>query len=416
MNKLKNIPLTTQVLVATIGGIVFGALVGPWASNLKFIGDIFLRLIQMTVVVLVMSSIIAAVGGEDMDQLGKMGVHTFKWILIFTIASALLGVALSLIIKPGYGINLVDSASIDKVEIGEASLTETLVNFIPTNIFKSMAEGAMVPCIVFSIFFGIGLGSYTKVSKNTVVIDFIKAVNTIITNIIGMVMKIAPIGIFALLADVAGSVGFSVIGPMVKFLGLLLIGDLIQFLIYIPLTGAIAKVNPIMIPKKLANMSIMALTTTSGAVCLPTKMKDSYEKFGIDRKVVDFTGPITMSMNSTGAVQCYVAAIFFMAYASGITLSSYQIVMAIVLSTLMCLGTISVPGGSVIVYTFLAQSLGLPLESLSILIGIDWFAGMFRTIMNVDVDVLIGLLVSAKLDNLDRDVFYNRKTVKYNED
>ena len=153
MNKLKNIPITTQVLVATIGGIVFGALVGPWASNLKFIGDIFLRLIQMTVVVLVMSSIIAAVGGEDMDQLGKMGVHTFKWILIFTIASALLGVALSLIIKPGYGINLVDSASIDKVEIGEASLTETLVNFIPTNIFKSMAEGAMVPCIVFSIFF-----------------------------------------------------------------------------------------------------------------------------------------------------------------------------------------------------------------------------------------------------------------------
>ena len=123
-----------------------------------------------------------------------------------------------------------------------------------------------------------------------------------------------------------------------------------------------------------------------------------------------------MSMNSTGAVQCYVAAIFFMAYASGISLSPYQIVMAIVLSTLMCLGTISVPGGSVIVYTFLAQSLGLPLESLSILIGIDWFAGMFRTIMNVDVDVLIGVLVSSKLDNLDRDVFYNRKTVVYNED
>lgn len=239
-------------------------------------------------------------------------------------------------------------------------------------------------------------------------------INQVITNMITMVMKIAPIGIFALLADVAGSVGFSVIMPMLKFLGLLLIGDLIQFGIYIPLVGWLSKVKPSLMPKKLTEVSIMALTTTSGAVTLPTKMKDSYEKFGIDRKVVDFTGPITMSMNSTGAVQCYVAAIFFMAQASGIELSIYQMVMAIVLSTLMCLGTISVPGGSVIVYTFLAQSLGLPLESLSILIGIDWFAGMFRTLMNVDVDILIGMLVSSKLGNLDRDVYYNRKKVNYN--
>ena len=160
-------------------------------------------------------------------------------------------------------------------------------------------------------------------------------------------------------------------------------------------------------------MSIMALTTTSGAVCLQTKMEDSVTKFGVSRKVADFTGPITMSMNSSGAVMCYVAAIFFMAQSTGITLAPYQMGMAILLSAMMCMGTIAVPGGSLIVYTFLAQSLGLPLTALSVLIGVDWFAGMFRTLMNVDVDVLVGMLVANKLGELDHDVFNEKKVVEY---
>ena len=166
-------------------------------------------------------------------------------------------------------------------------------------------------------------------------------------------------------------------------------------------------------PKKFPKMSMMAVTTTPGPICLPTPMEDEVTKFGISRKVADFTGPITMSMNSCGAAQCYVAAIFFMAQSTGIQMTPYQMGMAILLSCLMCLGTISVPGGSVIVYTFLATSLGLPLESIAVLIGIDWFAGMFRTLMNVDVDVMIGLLVASKLGELDRDVYDEKKTVTY---
>ena len=157
---------------------------------------------------------------------------------------------------------------------------------------------------------------------------------------------------------------------------------------------------------------MMAITTTSGAICLPTKMEDEVTKFGVSRKVADFTGPITMSMNSCGAAQCYVAAIFFMAQATGISMTPYQMGMAILLSCLMCMGTISVPGGSVIVYTFLASSLGLPLESIAVLIGIDWFAGMFRTLMNVDVDVMVGMLVASKLGELDHDaVSYTHLTL-----
>lgn len=408
-----SISLTTQILIATVGGIVFGALVGPWAGNLKFIGDIFLRLIQMSVVLLVMSSVAAAVGGGDGKDVGKMGVHTIKWIVFFTAIAAVLGVVLSTLVKPGLGIDLSGAEEVTEKAVEATSLQETLLNFVPTNVVESMADGSMVPCIVFAIFFGVAMGAYTRQTGNRNMAEWVIGLNKVITNIIKTVMYIAPIGIFCLLADVAGSTGFAVIIPMAKFLGVLLIGDIIQFLIYGPLTAALCKVNPLKMPKKFGKMSLMAVTTTSGAICLQTKMEDAVTKFGVSRKVADFTGPITMSMNSCGAAMCYVTAIFFMAQSTGIEMTTYQMGMAILLSCLMCMGTISVPGGSVIVYTFLASSLGLPMDSIAVLIGIDWFAGMFRTLMNVDVDVMVGMLVAKKLGELDLDVYNEKKTVAY---
>ena len=408
-----SISLTTQILIATAGGIVFGSLVGEWASNLKFIGDIFIRLIQMSVVLLVMSAVASAVGGGDGQDVGKMGFHTFKWIIIFTVISAGLGVALSMLLQPGIGVEIASAADVANSSVETGSIQDTILGFVPTNIINSMAEGSMVPCIVFSLFFGVAMGAYAKESGNRNIIEWVQGINGVITNIIKIVMNVAPIGIFCLLANVAGTTGFKVIIPMLKFLLVLLIGDAIQFLLFGPFTAAVTKVNIFKMPKKFAKMSMMAVTTTSGAICLPTKMEDEVTKFGISRKVADFTGPITMSMNSCGAAQCYVAAIFFMAQSTGIQVTPYQMGMAILLSCLMCLGTISVPGGSVIVYTFLATSLGLPLESIAVLIGIDWFAGMFRTLMNVDIDVMIGLLVASKLGELDRDVYDEKKTVTY---
>ena len=408
-----SISLTTQILIATAGGIVFGALVGEWASNLKFIGDIFIRLIQMSVVLLVMSAVASAVGGGDGQDVGKMGFHTFKWIIIFTVISAGLGVALSMLLQPGIGVEIASAADVANSSVETGSIQDTILGFVPTNIINSMAEGSMVPCIVFSLFFGVAMGAYAKESGNRNIIEWVQGINGVITNIIKIVMNVAPIGIFCLLANVAGTTGFKVIIPMLKILLVLLIGDAIQFLLFGPFTAAVTKVNIFKMPKKFAKMSMMAVTTTSGAICLPTKMEDEVTKFGISRKVADFTGPITMSMNSCGAAQCYVAAIFFMAQSTGIQMTPYQMGMAILLSCLMCLGTISVPGGSVIVYTFLATSLGLPLESIAVLIGIDWFAGMFRTLMNVDIDVMIGLLVASKLGELDRDVYDEKKTVTY---
>ena len=409
--KRKKLSLTAWIIIATIAGLVFGSLVGPWASNLKFIGTIFIRLIQMSVVCLVMTSVASALAGIEGKGAGKMGVVTFACIIIFTLISAGLGLALGMIVKPGVGVTIGTEAS--TAEVATASIQDTLVNFVPTNIFESMANGDMVPCLLFSIFFGICAGGYARKTGNHLVMDMIKSVNGVVVNIIKAVMHIAPIGVFCLLADVAGGTGFAVILPMIKFLACLLVGDVIQYALFAPFTAAVCGVNPLKMFKKFSKMGMMAITTTSSAICLPVEMEDMVTKFGISRRVSDFVGPISMSMNSTGAAQCYVLAILFMSQATGITLSPSQFAMTILLAFLMCMGTIVVPGGMVVTYTFFAATLGLPTESVAILIGIDWFSGMFRTLMNVIVDVLVGMAVAKSCKEFHKDVYDEKVEVVY---
>ena len=410
----KKMSLTTQIVLASVSALVIGTLVGPAIKNVEFIGMIWLRLIQMSIVALVMTSVMGAIGNVEGSGAGKMSFHTFKYIIIFTIISASLGLLLAFIFKPGVGIDLgLAGGVIGESTLGSTSVVDTLVNFVPTNIFQAMSEGSTVQAIVFSLIFGVAVGAYTKKSGREDVLLFIKDINGIIMEIIGMVMKLAPIGIFALLAPVAGVTGFDVILPMMKFLFALLVADIVMFLIYFPFTALRLGVSPLKMPKKFAKMAIMALTTTSGAICLPTKMEDSVTKFGVSRKVSDFTGPITMSMNSSGAVACYVLAIMFMAQSTGTILSATEILTGMLLAVMMVMGTIVVPGGSVVVYTFFATSLGLPFESIAILIGIDWFAGALRTIMNVTIDVLVGMLVAHDVGEFDADVYNEKKVVEY---
>ncbi len=405
---------TTQIVVASVSALIFGAVVGDWSQNIEFIGTIWLRLIQMSIVALIMTSVMGAIGNIEGAGAGKMSFHTFKYIIIFTLFSAFLGLGLGLLMKPGLGIDLdaVDSVAAE-AGIASGSILDTLVDFVPSNIFESMATGNTIQAIVFSLIFGIAAKAYADKTGNNNIMEFVGDINGVIMEIINMIMKLAPIGIFALLAPVAGTTGFDVILPMLKFLLALLIADIIMFLVYFPISAWRIGINPLKMPKKFAKMFIMALTTTSGAVTLPTKMEDSVTKLGVDREVSDFTGPITMSMNSSGAVACYVIAILFMSQATGVPLSWTEMLTGMLLAVMMVMGTIVVPGGSVVVYTFFAASLGLPAEGVAILISIDWFAGALRTIMNVTIDVLVGMLVSYDLDVFDYEVYNNEKTVEY---
>jgi Na+/H+-dicarboxylate symporter len=409
---LPKISMTVWILVSTVGGVVFGSLAGPWAANVKFIGDIFLRLIQMTVVVMVMTAVIGAVGGLQGKGLGRMGFHTFKWFLLFTVFAASLGLMIGRLVQPGAGVELINPLTVTAAP-EQKSVQDTILGFFGTNIISSMAAGTMIPCIVFSIIFGLAISKHRAATGSTLTFDWIKDLNKVVMRIIQMVMQLAPLGVFCLLANVAGAIGFKVVIPMVKYLLCLAIGDAIMLIIYCVFAGARCGVNIAKMPGKFAKMSLIALTTTSSAITLPTKMEDSVKKFGVSRKVSDFVGPLAMSMNSSGAALCNVVVINFLAQISGTQLTSYQLVMGILLSCMLCMGTITVPGGFVVTATFLAVSLGLPPEAIALMLGVDWFAGMFRTLLNVDADVIVALLVANSEGELDRDVYNGMKEVEY---
>ena len=324
MSKFK-LSLTVQIIIAVVVGIAFGTIVGEWAGNLKFIGDIFIRLIQMSVVLLVMTSVISAIGemarNNDENQLGlKVGVMTFFWIIFATLIASGLGFVLATIVRPGEGMQITETfVAEDTASLG---FQETITNFVSTNIFSSMAAGDMIPIIVFSVLFGIGLNQWIKKSGDTSVLDLVKHTNNITLNVIQTVMKIAPIGIFALLANVAGTIGLAVIGPMIKYLGILFIGVAIVMVLMVFITAAICKINPAKMPKKFLDMSIIALTTTSSAIAFPTALKDAIEKFGVRRDIANFTMSVGMTMGSAGAAMSYVIMILFMQQASGVELSA----------------------------------------------------------------------------------------------
>lgn len=413
MSKFK-LSLTVQIIIAVVVGIAFGTIVGEWAGNLKFIGDIFIRLIQMSVVLLVMTSVISAIGemarNNDENQLGlKVGAMTFFWIIFATLIASGLGFVLATIVRPGEGMQVTETfVAEDTASLG---FQETITNFVSTNIFSSMAAGDMIPIIVFSVLFGIGLNQWIKKSGDTSVLDLVKHTNNITLNVIQTVMKIAPIGIFALLANVSGTIGLAVIGPMIKYLGILFIGVAIVMVLMVFITAAICKINPAKMPKKFLDMSIIALTTTSSAIAFPTALKDAIEKFGVRRDIANFTMSVGMTMGSAGAAMSYVIMILFMQQASGVELSAIELLVGIFLAVMLTLGTITVPGGSAVVATFLATSLGLPVESIALIIGVDWFAGMFRTFLNVNNDVIVSMLVANSVNALDHDVYNNKKTV-----
>lgn len=399
---------TAQMIIATIGGIIFGLILGDYATNIKFIGDIFIRLIQMSIVILVMTSVISSLGdlarNREDNKFGlKMGLSTFQWIIFFTVIAAGLGAILAFIIRPGD--NMQATAGVNEADVSYMGFQDTLRNFVPTNIIESMAEADMIPVIVFSVLFGIGLNTFLKKNKSTLAFDFIKEINEVVLNVIQIIMKVAPIGVFCLLADVVGATGPQVMISMLQYLGLLLAGTVTLLLFMALFVAARCKLNPMLMPKKFLDMSIVALTTTSSAVSFPVALRDCINKFGVDRDVANFTMSIGMTMGSAGAAMNYVVMIFFMQQSAEVELSALNIIIGMSLSILLTLGTITVPGSAAIVATFLATSLGLPLESISLLVGVDWFAGMFRTIVNVNNDVFVSLMVANRLDSIDRDVY-----------
>ena len=406
-----------QIGVAAIAGIVFGLVVGDWAANVKFIGDMFIRLIQMSIVPLVMASVIVATGSMTGAGTGRIAVRTFSWMLGFSAVAAVLAWGLSTLLRPGAGIVFDGGVDADLQDSAAEALgwQDTLRNFVSTNIFDAMSTATMVPIIVFSLLFGIALRTQIAKTGDDRVLTFIDQIQQIVLTMIRLVMYVAPIGVFCLLAALAGDVGFSVVTTALKYLGTTLLGVLILFAAFVVVVTARTRLNPRLLPGKLAEQTAIAVTTTSSAVTFPTVLKSAIEKVGISQKVANFTLSIGLTMGSYGAVLNYMIVVMFLAQAGGIELSFGQIALGMGLAILLNMGTITVPGGFPVVAMFLATTLGLPFEAVGLLIAVDWFAGIFRTFLNVNGDTFVAMLVADADDEIDRDVYNGHKTVTADE-
>lgn len=402
-----------QIGVAAIGGILFGLAVGDWAGNLKFIGDIFIRLIQMSIVPLVMSSVIVATGAVTGRGTGKLMARTFGWILGFSLVAAVLGWILSVVIQPGAGMrsDLPPDPAAEAAVSDVLGWQETLTEFVSVNIFGSMSTASMVQIVLYSLLFGLALNHYVAKSGNRTVLDFAEQTQQIVLTMIRFVMYAAPVGVFALLANLAGTVGFSVVTTALKYLGATFAGVLIILALMVVVVSLLTRLSPMRLPGKLLEQTVVAVTTTSSAVTFPTVLRNAVEKVGISPRVANFTLSVGMTMGSCGAVLNYTIVVFFLAQAGGVDLSVGQIVLAMTLAILLNIGTITVPGGFPVVALFLASTLDLPIEAVGLMIAVDWFTGIFRTFLNVNGDSMVAMLVANATDEIDRDVYNGQKTV-----
>lgn len=402
-----------QIGGAAILGIVFGLIVGEWAANLKFVGDIFIRLIQMAIVPLVMSSVIVATGAMTGSGMGKMAFRTFKWMIGFSIIAALIAWGISVVIQPGAGIDF--SGGVDPTlqeSAGQATgWQETVVNFVSTNVFAAMSTASMVPIIVFSLLFGVALNSYITKTGNRTVLDFFDQIQQVVLTMIRFVMLIAPIGVFCLLANLSGTVGFAVVTSALKYLGSTLLGVLIITALFVLVVWVRTGLNPAKLPAKLTDQTMIAITTTSSAVTYPTVLKTAIEKVGVSQRIANFTLSVGLTMGSYGAVLNYMIVVMFLAQSGNVSLDLGTIVLGMGLAILLNMGTITVPGGFPVVAMFLASSLGLPIEAVGLLIAVDWFTGIFRTFLNVNGDTFVSMLVANVSNEIDRDVYDGKKQV-----
>lgn len=367
----------------------------------------------MSIVPLVMASVIVATGSMTGTGTGRIAVRTFAWMLGFSVVAAVLAWVLSVLIRPGAGMVFTEELDPSLQEsAGEAlGWQDTVLNFVSTNVFDAMSTATMVPIIVFSLLFGIALRSQISKTGDTRVLGFIDQIQQIVLTMIRLVMYVAPVGVFCLLAALAGDVGFSVVTTALKYLGTTLLGVLILFVLFVVVVTVRTRLNPWKLPSKLAEQTAIAITTTSSAVTFPTVLKNTVEKVGVSQRVANFTLSIGLTMGSYGAVLNYMIVVVFLAQAGDIELSFGQIVLGMGLAILLNMGTITVPGGFPVVAMFLATSLELPFEAVGLLIAVDWFAGIFRTFLNVNGDTFVAMLVATADDEIDRDVYNGTKTV-----
>lgn len=387
--------LSTKILVGLVLGVITGLALGP--SGLPFattwiapLGDIFLSLIKMIIVPLVLASlIVGAASVGDIKKVGRIGGKTLGLYLGTTAIAIALGLVLATLLQPGQGLSLASKAAAKAA--ASPPISSIIVGLIPANPMDALLKGNMLQIIVFALFIGISINAVGTKAK--VVHDFFEGLAEIMYQIVGFIMKLAPIGVFALIVPVVAKNGPQVLLPLIKVVFAVYVGCFLHMLLtYLPMVKA-AGVSPMKFIKAFFPAQLIAFSTCSSGGTLPVSLKCLQEGLGVSRQVSSFVMPLGATINMDGTALYQGVCALFIAQVYGIDLTMSQYMMIILTGTLASIGTAGVPGAGLIMLTLVLQTVGLPLEGIALIAGIDRVLDMPRTMVNVTGDAAVCVAV-----------------------
>ena len=415
----KKIGLTTKIFIALILGAIVGIALNMFASNVDFVQNIlvngvfyvvgqgFIRLMQMLVVPLVFCSLICgATAIGDSKTLGKVGVKIIGFYIFTTMMAVAVAVGVGLLIRPGIGLDmsLVQTAEVSTSTTEPVSFAETLLNIIPKNPFSSLANGEMLQVIVFALIIGVILAKLQD--KTQLVTNFFQQGNDIMMEMTMMVMGLAPIGVFCLIAKTFAGLGFSAMVPMFKYMGAVLLALFIQCCgVYQILLALFTRLNPFRFLKKFAPVMGFAFSTATSNATIPMNIDTLEEKVGVNRRISSFTIPLGATINMDGTSIMQGVAVVFVAQAFGIHLSPADYLTVIATATLASIGTAGVPSVGLVTLAMVFDSVGLPVAGIGLIMGIDRILDMARTAVNITGDAVCTTIVAHQDGALDKSVF-----------
>ena len=417
----KKIGLTTKIFISLILGAIFGIILCYMvpSSHIKddiivegilyVIGQGFIRLMKMLVVPLVFCSLVCgSMSIGDTKKLGTVGVRTLVFYLFTTALAVTVALSVGNIINPGVGLDMsaVQSNAADVQSMEATSLTDTLLNIIPDNPINSLANGNMLQIIVFALIVGIILA---KLGERTETVgNFFSQFNDIMMEMTMMVMSLAPIGVFCLISRTFANIGFSAFVPLAKYMIGVLIALAIQcFVVYMALLKVFTGLNPVIFIKNFFPVMAFAFSTATSNATIPMSIDTLSKKMGVSKKISSFTIPLGATINMDGTAIMQGVAVVFAAQAFGIHLSMTDYLTVIGTATLASIGTAGVPSVGLVTLTMVLNSVGLPVEAIGLIMGIDRILDMTRTAVNITGDAVCTTIVANQNKALDREVFNN---------
>jgi len=422
----KGMGLTGKILIGMVMGIITGFIfkalmaesgdftlsMGEFTFSFKgfFVdgifhigGQIFVNSLKMLVVPLVFISLVCGTCSlSDPKKLGRLGGKSIGLYLLTTAIAITIAMTLALVINPGEGINMPTTSTFDPKQA--PTLVDVIINMFPTNPINAMSSGNMLQVIVFALLFGIAMALSGDAGKRLTAV--FEDLNTIILKLVTILMNIAPYGVFFLMAKLFSYIDGDLIVKLIFYFGTVLFALFVHALIVYPtLLKTFTGLSPAVFLNKIKELSIFAFSTSSSSATMPVTLETATKKLGADNKVASFTVPLGATINMDGTAIMQGVATVFIAQVFAVNLSFTDYLMVILTATLASVGTAGVPGVGLIMLAMVLNQVGLPVEGIAIIIGVDRLLDMTRTAVNVTGDCMVTCIVAKSEGELDETTF-----------